>query len=866
MGNSAAQAQAASRATAAAMHAQDAGMLATLAEAVPQPVLVVDAQGRIVRANHRMLQATAWEAQVLAGRSWLWLIDEQDQARARAAWSAAAAGHEVFEIHCRWRAVPGSVGEALWRATPAHLHGRISGWVLQVTLLSQSRPATPPGEDLLHRAALEDMGAGLAHVAADGRFLAVNDRFCHIVGYRREELLGSSVQRLASALDFAADEARSAALLAGTMDQYTTRRRFVRADGSSVEVRLTVGRAAPDGRMPEHFVYVAEDAAAADARGVDTFGPGALLADFIEEAPVAMAIFDRQMRHLAASRRYRSDFALPAHVSPIGRTPAQVLPDMAQRWAQAHARALQGEEAYGETRGAAQAAGPAQGLRWCMRPWRNAHGDVAATVLFAETIPAQHQARAQLRELHDLLHLAVEAGHVGTWSVDLATMECTLSPMMTRLMGCPQHCLRQGVQELRSLIVPEDRPRHEASVAAAIEQRGTFANEFRVRRADSGVHWLHSRGEVVCDELGQPLRLHGAAVDVTARRQAEEKLRMAEAGLRTRHELLTAVLAATDNIVYAKDREGRYLLMNEAGARLLGRSVAQIIGRTDEELLDRQTAAAWRENDLQVLDAGTTLRIQESAEFADGPRTYLSTKTPLHGEDGALAGLVGVSVDITEQVQAQAALAGALDVKEALLREVNHRVKNSLQVISSLLSLQQRNLQDADARAAVAEAHARVSVVARLHEQLYSSGAHASVNYCHYAKGLAIDTLALLGASQRIELEFECHDPLPVAMDVAVPLSLAVAELLTNAVKYAFASSQAGTVLLRIEHDAGALSVLVADDGVGLPAGFEPGTSAGLGMRIVRALVLQCDGRLEVLRRERGAAFLIVIGTPCAAA
>ena len=219
----------------------------------------------------------------------------------------------------------------------------------------------------------------------------------------------------------------------------------------------------------------------------------------------------------------------------------------------------------------------------------------------------------------------------------------------------------------------------------------------------------------------------------------------------------------------------------------------------------------------------------------------------------------GYASDITRRKATEAALAEAVQVKDMLLREVNHRVKNNLQVISSLLSLQQRSLRDADARQAVAQAQARVAVVAQLHQQLYSSGTHTAVDYAHHAHRLAVDTLAALGASPRIALDYACPGPLPLAMDEAVPLSLVLSELLTNAVKHAFVPNQPGTMRLHISHGAGNLQVLLADDGAGLPAGFDPAACSGLGMRIVQALLLQLDAQLALPACGRGAAFLITL-------
>ncbi|WP_157271767.1 sensor histidine kinase [Azohydromonas aeria] len=224
----------------------------------------------------------------------------------------------------------------------------------------------------------------------------------------------------------------------------------------------------------------------------------------------------------------------------------------------------------------------------------------------------------------------------------------------------------------------------------------------------------------------------------------------------------------------------------------------------------------------------------------------------------------GYASDISSRKAVEAAVAETVRVKEMLLHEVHHRVKNSLQLVSSLLSLQARGIADADARAALQEARTRVSVVARVHEQLYESGAHGTLDIAQHLRRLAEDTLSSLGGG-RIRLDFDGQAQPVLALEQAVPLSLVLAELLTNAVKYAFPGGGHGTVTLRLTEDEGRLRVALADDGVGLPAGFDPGASRGLGMRIVQALLLQLDAQLENPRTQRGACFVITMRA-CSAA
>ena len=198
-----------------------------------------------------------------------------------------------------------------------------------------------------------------------------------------------------------------------------------------------------------------------------------------------------------------------------------------------------------------------------------------------------------------------------------------------------------------------------------------------------------------------------------------------------------------------------------------------------------------------------------------------------------------------------------MEAREALLHEVNHRVKNSLQLVSSLLSLRASRSTDPELRAGLAEARSRIGVVAQVHRRLYQAGTHGRIDdLASFLRELSDDTVAALDPEGRINLTFisptenEAH-AVRAPIDRAVPMALIVSELVTNAVKYAFPDGQDGTIRVsvqRVEEEDGMLAISVKDDGIGLPEDFDPTASSGVGMRVVTTLVKQLRARLEVQR------------------
>jgi two-component sensor histidine kinase len=207
------------------------------------------------------------------------------------------------------------------------------------------------------------------------------------------------------------------------------------------------------------------------------------------------------------------------------------------------------------------------------------------------------------------------------------------------------------------------------------------------------------------------------------------------------------------------------------------------------------------------------------------------------------------------QLILQAELEDSLHEKDVLLQEVHHRVKNNLQLVSSLLNLQLARVPNGESRTVLEECQGRIHAVAIVHEAIYSARDYARVPIVNYVRALASGISHAVGAAGRgIEIELEIGDE-TLAVDKAIPCGLILNELISNAVKHAFPRGRSGIVrvLASMTPDS-KMEVIVADDGVGVPENFSPEDYASVGMQVVCALVEQLDGTLQVTR-EGGAQF-----------
>lgn len=230
--------------------------------------------------------------------------------------------------------------------------------------------------------------------------------------------------------------------------------------------------------------------------------------------------------------------------------------------------------------------------------------------------------------------------------------------------------------------------------------------------------------------------------------------------------------------------------------------------------------------------------------------------TPVHYKDGIIVGSVVTMRDITERIKEEEKVKTSLKEKEVLLKEVNHRVKNHLQIINSILSLQSVYIKDKDDLAIFQETQNSIRSMALIHEKIYASGNLSEINLTEYLQVLASHLIKSFAISSRVHLNFDM-DQVFLPVEKAVPCGLIVNELITNSMKYAFPDNRAGeiSVILRLSDQ---LTMTVKDNGVGFPENIDYKNADSFGMQIISSLMEQLDGSFK-LESGAGTTFHIFI-------
>jgi two-component sensor histidine kinase len=251
--------------------------------------------------------------------------------------------------------------------------------------------------------------------------------------------------------------------------------------------------------------------------------------------------------------------------------------------------------------------------------------------------------------------------------------------------------------------------------------------------------------------------------------------------------------------------------------------------------------------------------IRELQKFADAlSRGDFQSRPPTDRGGAKELRALGMHFDAMRRSleQRQAQLVEALQQKDVLLKEVNHRVKNSLQLVASLIGLQRASIKDPEARRQFEQAGRRINTVAQIHQRLYQDEHVDQVALDRFLKDLCADLQGVMGRDGTISFVCEataCQLP----TEQVIPVALIVNELATNAVKYGYPGDIGGVIRVVCEQDSDCVTVTVSDDGAPLPDNFAPSESTGLGMKMITALARQLRATLDVVRRLDGKSFVL---------
>ena len=478
---------------------------------------------------------------------------------------------------------------------------------------------------------------------------------------------------------------------------------------------------------------------------------------------------------------------------------------------------------------------------------------------------------AALRESDYRWRFAIEGAGDGLWDWDIQNDHVFYSETWKSILGLEKDEVGTTPMVWSTRLHPDDKDRVVAEVQSHLDgQTAQYASEHRVICKDGSAKWALGRGLVVQrDVSGKPLRMIGTNSDITDRKQAQLALQSSNAQLK----LLETCISRLNDIVLITEAEPigepgpRIVFVNEAFERRTGFTREEVIGNSPRMLQGPNTDRHELDRIRAALERWEPVRAELLNYTKSGQEFWIELDiVPVADATGWYTHWVAVERDVTGRKQIQKDLQASVKDKEALLMEVHHRVKNNLQVITSLLRMEAHRSQQADTKAMLTDMQGRIRSMALLHKALYRSGTFASADLGSYLQQVASQAFGAQSQSADLVRLTLRLGSIEVGMDQAISAGLLVNELISNCLKHAFPQQRAGEVSVvfqPLDADAEAAdpqwSLCISDTGVGLPPDFEQRRKTSLGLQLVDDLGQQIGGSLMIESQPgQGAQFTLI--------
>ncbi|MEG4276153.1 PAS domain S-box protein [Microcoleus sp. MON1_C1] len=472
----------------------------------------------------------------------------------------------------------------------------------------------------------------------------------------------------------------------------------------------------------------------------------------------------------------------------------------------------------------------------------DSHGRIVGYFGVQRDISDRKKTEAALKESEERFRQLAENIESVFWMVNVQPQEIIyISPGYEKIWGRSCADLYANGRFFADSLHPEDRERVIANLTRRIASEDEI--EYRIVRPDGKIRWIRDRAFPIRNQAGQVYRIVGIAEDISEGKQAEKTIRESEERFRQLAEnsqdcfwLISAeftdllYLSPAYDQIWARSREGLY-------ADPL--KFMEWVHPEDKPLLQEAIRRV-----LQGESTSTEYRFFRS----DGTMRWLCDRAfPIYDESGKIYRIAGIAEDISDRKFTEARIQAALREKEVLLKEIHHRVKNNMQIISSLLQLQAQYIEDEATLTLFEESQTRIHSMALIHEQLYQSENLDQIALSPYVENLVANLYQSFGCGNT-PIQFNLKvDPIYLNIETAIPCGLIINELVSNSLKYAFVLSLEGEIAIKFhEINDHQFHLTIQDNGRGFPADLDIENSETLGLRLVKMLAYQLEGTLAI--------------------
>lgn len=466
-------------------------------------------------------------------------------------------------------------------------------------------------------------------------------------------------------------------------------------------------------------------------------------------------------------------------------------------------------------------------------------GKVTEIIGYSTDITYRKQMEEKLRRSEELLKRTEELTGVGGWEFDLAEQKMTWTDEVFRIYGLePNEHDPNDIGQDIAFYSAEEQKKIEQAFFQAAEEGIPYDLELQFTSADGRRKWVRTLGTPVRRE-DRIVKVVGNLMDITDRKQIEEELRTE----RNRAQLFFDVAGIMFVVL---NREGTITLMNRRGCEILGLPYEELIGKNwfDNFIPPENRTAVKKVFGEIIADRLAPREYYENPIINGGgvERQIYWHNAVLRDSEGLISGTLSSGLDITDRLGIEEDLQKALHEKQALLDELQHRIKNSFSMITSMIHLMKSEHQSDSVRAVLDELEGRTRAISEMYALLHQSDSVTEVRLDAYLNTI-ISSFPTIPEGISLVRKL---DPITISAKHAVPLGIILTELTTNSLKYAFPDNRSGQISIFLEKTEHGGLLKVDDDGVGLPADIDAAQTDSVGLLLIRVLAEQIGAQLAL--------------------
>jgi PAS domain S-box-containing protein len=624
-------------------------------------------------------------------RNWLReYIHQDDQSHVTAVINEAIRTKSIFELEHRVVRVDGTLGWTFSRAIPLlDANGEIVEWFGAASDITERKRAEK--ENLLLATAIEQAAETVVITDRDALIQYVNPAFTRTTGYTRAEALGLNPRILKSGRhdgEFYRD--MWAALNAGKLwfGEFTNRR----CDGTLYTEEATIAPVRDAQGEITNYIAIKSDITERKKSETALRESERMLSFFVQHAPAAIAMVDRDMRYLVVSQRWMTDYRLGDR-NILGLSHYEVFPEIPERWKEIHRRCLAGAVESCEEDPFTRGNGSLDWLRWEIRPWRKLDNSVGGIIMFSELITERKQAVEALKRSEYSLRESQRVGRIGSYELDIASGRWSSSAVLDEIFGIGRNYCRD-VNGWLALMRPGPRAELAAYFQEIIAEKKRFERDYQiVRLSDGAERWVSGKGELILDGQSQPIKMIGTIQDITEQREAEAARKESELRYRQLFERSESAMGLLDAVFDAEGNPSdlRYVEVNPVYEQVTGLSRTEILGRTllevrpevEKSVLDHfcRVATNGEPFTFELNRSGTDQCVSGSA-YSPAPNQVAVTFVDVTERKQAEDKIRLLNIELEERVRARTAeLEVANRELEAFARSVSHDLRAPLRSI-----------------------------------------------------------------------------------------------------------------------------------------------------------------------------------------